>query len=477
MTKSSKNILISINILVLCIGLGLYILQNKLYSWNILFFTFIALLISCVTLIFTCFSDPLLKNKVIRPSILFSLGYLIVFFQFNFDLLIGNTSANNPIFCSISVINISALLSLIGFTSFVLGNLFATNKNSYKLSQNNNIQLYNINSFLRIQKYLLLLCIIVYFYYLGKSILSGEYIYSQATMDESAGSVTNYLAVLIYVLVFTIFTSLIYLYKYNSITLSFGKFIISNGIIFNLSIFLFLMLQFIIGDRGPIITFILAYLISYLIISKKNINMLSILLSVLGAAIALTVIGQQRNQPKLSIKEIVESKTSPEETTISPFTQELASSYKTLTYSMFNIPEKRDFFYGKILIREGIESFPMMHRLIPIAYSNISYENNSPSFCTYLIQGGNPNYGNGSSVLADIYINFGVIGIVVIMFLWGLIYYKFDLEIYYGNNIYWTLGALIFFSFALYISRATILTPLYYFIPSFLVLKLNKIFK
>ena len=50
----------------------------------------------------------------------------------------------------------------------------------------------------------------------------------------------------------------------------------------------------------------------------------------------------------------------------------------------------------------------------------------SANFITYLIQGNDPSYGDGTSASADLYLDFGGYGVFFGLFIFGLLFQFFD---------------------------------------------------
>lgn len=474
-----KRYLVSIliNLLVIVIAIILLLFSGKGYSKSLLDISLLLIVIPVLIFLKENLSDNRFLNKYLRITLLFTLGFVIVFFQKNIDLFFGFVSeGNNDLFCVSSVVNKCCLYSVVGLSSFFIGN--SIGMSFFKIGSFKKSEKCISLKYISFQKLLFYFFLCTYIYTIAADILSGNYFYNEATMEEAAGSLSNYSNVMIYVIVFTLLTSNVYNCRLNSNKISFYEFISTSGWLFNGALLFYLLLQFMIGDRGPIITIVLAYMLAYFLMSGKKIRMFVAIALVFLGAIMLTTIGQLRHETNiLTISDFVSYKNRSEMNSILPATNELAGSYNTLTYSVANVPLKHDFFYGMIQIREIIIAVPFLHRFLPFAFSEITIENSSSDYCSYLIQGYNRTYGNGSSLLADIYLDFGIVGIIIIMIWLGYFIYRLDMEIYYGNNIYWLLTGLIFFSFSLYISRSVLTTPFYYMIPSFIIIYLRKYFR
>lgn len=426
--------------------------------------------------LYTNYNDKRFKGIYVRITYLFMFGFLIVFFQRNIDLIYGYININNvSIFADILVVKKCFIISLIGLSSFCMGNILFMSKNNVS-SQN---RTYSISKkYLKLQQFLLVLFILIYFYYTASDVLSGNYVYSEETMLANAGSLANYSNVMIYVLTFTILISNGYIFRDTNENMTLKLFFSKNGILCNALLLIYLSLNFMVGDRGPLITISLVYLLVYLSVTRKKIRLIYIVIAVAFVGVLLTTMGEiRRESNKITINDVVMHSNREKVETISPITVELANSYRTFTYTVADIPSKRGYFGGMMQLRELIMSVPFLHRFVPFVYSQKSYENSSTDYCSYLIQGLNRTYGDGTSLLANLYMDFGVLGVICIMFFLGGFMYRLDIEIYDAKNIYWYAVATVVFSFSLYMSRSALTTPLYYILPSVLILYVSKYFR
>ena len=472
-----KQLIIILNAIVILLCSILLLLYNNGYDADIQLASITLSIVPIVLYFIHNNRIASLKGLYLRTSYIFLLGYIIVFFQLNLDLILCYVSPTNSVFANPVVINKCSLLSVIGLCSYFIGNAIAINKdNNFSLKQSFKHSL--PRRFLVFQSALLSIFTLLYLFFNAVHILNGDFIYSEDTMSEKAGSLSNYSSVMVLVLTFTRLASNAFNIKYNNEKLSFFDFLKSNGLLFNISVFMYIAFIFMTGDRGPIITIVLAHAITYVTISRKKIKLSVLVLFILTGGLFITAIGEIRKSTNLlTLSDILLYKGNNVKQSILPITSELAGSYGTFTNVVKEIPESHDYFYGVMQLRELVCAVPFLYRFIPFVFSSKDYENSSSSYCTYLIQGANRTYGNGSSILADLYIDFGYVGIVVFMFIIGHLVVKFDYELYFGRNIYWQMAAVVFFSFSIYISRATLTTPLYYMIPSFIIMFSSKLFK
>lgn len=469
-----KNLTVIINSLVIILSLIL-LMVNDSYDESLLQLVVLLAVIPILTFFLSNSRIEGLKGQYLRTSYVFLIGFLIVFFQYNLDLTVKNVTVANSVFASTSSICPAAIMSLIGLCSYVIGtNSGMQNRNVNIIQKKEPIS----KRYLMVQKYLFVFFVLVYLYYNATNILSGGFIYNEETMAENAGSLSNYSAVMILVMIFSILCSNVYNLKLRNEKVTVFKFVRMNGLLFNIPLIAYLTFVFMTGDRGPILTTVLSYTITYVVACERKIRLVTLAAVVIIGGTLLTIIGNVRKETNLlTIQEMVSYRKNRDVKSVLPSTLELAGSYNTFTYSVDRIPSTHGYFYGAMKLRDLGYSVPFLYRLAPFVYSKKEYENGTTSYCTYLIQGVNRTYGNGSSLLADIYLDFGVIGIIIIMFFLGKFIVRIDFELFFGNNLYWLMIGVVFFSYSIYLSRATLVTPLYYIVPSYIILYCRKFVK
>ena len=470
-----KSYIIIFNCIIILVSFVLLGFIGESYSSTIQLLSIILASCSLLSYLINNLQCNLLKGIYLRASFLFVLGYIIVYFQCNIDVLCGFIKTTDDfIFAKYGIINKSCLYSVIGLSSFVLGNAVGLSKIQVKKRILKTVAISDIFYFFL--SVMLVTFVAIFMYYNAITILSGNYYYNQTTIEDSAGSLSNYSNVMIYVCIFLTLACKSYNYNILKEKMSFLKFIWKNGLLFNISVLIYLAFVFMTGDRGPLIAITLAHIISYQTASKFKIKPLRLFFIAIAAGFIIAAIGQVRSTSNLvSLNEIFNSdlESTP---SILPVTQEMARSYNTFSYSVWSVPEKIDNFYGVMQLRDITYSVPFMYRLFPFLFSKNDSFNSSSNFCTYLIQGANSTYGNGSSVLVNAYVDFGLIGIVLIMLLIGFAIVKIDYELYYTSSFQWSIVAVIFFSFSLYLSRSNVYMPLYYILPSLIFISLVKPF-
>jgi oligosaccharide repeat unit polymerase len=100
---------------------------------------------------------------------------------------------------------------------------------------------------------------------------------------------------------------------------------------------------------------------------------------------------------------------------------------------------------------------------IPFANGLLGLPRPTSNYISHLIQGNYLSYGNGTSVIADFYLDGGWLGVVVLMFIFGYFVKQFEYVLFAGNY-----SSLLLFCIAFYFSIHFISVP-----RSFLLLNLK----
>lgn len=418
-----------------------------------------------------------LNGQFLKHSTLFLVGFLIVHFQYIIDYLIDNVDDTNFfIWVNRSVVIRGLLISSLGLISFLLGYLIFNSKKK-KLSKRNK-EITVTTTGLKIAASVSLL---IYFLTVNPLYLLGYY------GSEEMGSTATYA-----VLIFTLTISAIIIQtcrnlRLNNLTnLSFRFYFKELGVITLSLIGVYLLSVLLSGDRGPIITMSLTFLTGYLFVSGKKISFKFGVIAVFCGALAISILGEVRNQSKdmtfsSKIQDALDQKKAGNESSFLPPTQELATSIRTLHAAINYVPEQEGFFLGRFQFQQVAVSIPFARFFLEQVYksNDIKYAG-SAFYITWINQGNYPNSGDGTSCVVDFYLDFGVFGVMVGMFLFGYMTRFMETAFFSGEPISLFLHVLsvVYISDAIYISRSSVLFELKYVIWTFAILYLNKmIFK
>src|SRR5690606_713028 len=109
-----------------------------------------------------------------------------------------------------------------------------------------------------------------------------------------------------------------------------------------------------------------------------------------------------------------------DQTSFFGFTEELAQSVRILFRATSIFPYNQDYLYGQTMIIDISSFVPFLSRYIVDNLSIPPEYTSSTRFFTIQGQGYSYTYGEGSEIIADIYINFGFLGVVLFFSIFGL---------------------------------------------------------
>ncbi|MBL7086578.1 MAG: oligosaccharide repeat unit polymerase [Candidatus Cloacimonetes bacterium] len=422
------------------------------------------------------------EMRLLSISTIFILGYFVVFYQvflldlFGFELV---KVYYKLIWISKEVMQRSFGIASIGLLAFYVG------ASSIKLRSHKNIKnAIDITS----PNSIFVVLTLAYVFYILFFIFAGSYRYGIYYAKDASP-----LAVYLYKL-FVVCLSAAVIIKISHITSYKEKKLSAKQYLSNLGFpLLFLLIWHIafstfVGDRGPVISFTLLAFAMYFIRWQK-LNLLRIIVAVFLIAFLLTLIGKIRSYQSLGLEygkrfSKVVSEYSEKEGIDSKFgikipaseTIELALSIQTLNYSLYNVPDFYKFRYGLFQLNYFISIIPGLSGMTnSLLYDGMERYKSSSTFITYLIQGDNPSYGNGTSIIADFYLDFGVLGVVVGLYLLGFFVGRNESRLWKGYQkptLLW-IAILILFSKSLYLNRSSIGLEFSNIVLIFLFIKLN----
>lgn len=406
-------------------------------------------------------NNPIIKKQHIRTSNLFIIGFIIVHFQMYIDLFWGFVSEDNIyLFINNRIATKSLLISSIALNVFFLG--YELNKTSESV-----IEVPKFNSDIlntRLLFFLSFFFLFLYFITVNKSYLAGNY------GKVEKGEIASYASFLFE----NVMASLLIIKARNilirenfNVNLKRVLYYMKAEIIL-LSIYLISIM--ISGERDLLILNGL-FLVGILMYSSKIKIKISYIFIFVGiAAFTLTLLGAARNFKdegntffdKITIA--LESNTDNGHYTDSFLnsTKELASSGRTLNIAVDAMEQGNRHTYGLFALQDLMLLIPSLKGTVINMYEIPNFLTSSAQYLTYLDQGAHPIWGVGTSCVADTYIDFGVVGIIIFYLLFGFIVRRSELMIYNKKIVSFIplTASLLLFSYSVYISRATVLYSL-----------------
>jgi len=155
-------------------------------------------------------------------------------------------------------------------------------------------------------------------------------------------------------------------------------------------------------------------------------------------------------------------------------TAELATSVRCLTHTIYNIPDFYSYQFGYFQLKQILAIIPKVSSLSTEAIGKDEIYDSSAMFISYLIQGNNIKYGDGTNSISDLYLDFGVIGVVIGFFLFGIFIKTGENALMYGTrSMLLFLSILVYFANSITIARSSILFQIQVIFQTYLIIVLN----
>lgn len=299
------------------------------------------------------------------------------------------------------------------------------------------------------------------------------------TIGSTYIGVSSYYYVLLVRMIYLLGILMIYRKIFNN---RINKSLIQKEDIIPLILFLLFVLYILIGgDRGPVFTILLILFFGF--VASKG---MAIKLKTTGVIILIAILFYSL----FTFIEVL--RLSDFE---SPNIEALESAYyyyqtyetvsglqlRTTALAIEGIQTNQyDHTYGMFTIQSLVKSIPFIGNNIIRAFidDNSIFANGSARLLTIQNSGVNYTSGLGTTYLADLFIEFGLIGIIVFSFLYGILVGVFDNKIknksFRGFVDFMLIAYFVAFSF--YVGRSTIIGFLVYFIHSWFIYMFIKMF-
>jgi len=187
------------------------------------------------------------------------------------------------------------------------------------------------------------------------------------------------------------------------------------GVIQKFTLFFFLIYLVVLGDRSTMFGYVVVLGAVY----TNYVKPLSLKKLIIGICIGLIVntagdIGRLSAERTITsfTKEVLTRK---EGVSLESGAYKLAGSVRTLNQAVSVIPSQDYYFLGKLKVSELISIIPLTGKLLPY---NLQYFSSS-QYLTWSIQK-HFRSGTGSTIVADIYVDFGYPFVVIILLLLGI---------------------------------------------------------
>lgn len=476
-------------------GITLLFFYCEQYSSMSSIFIFEMISIDAI-LIFVFFYNRNYENWF-RTDVLFILGFIVVHLQWPLLFCYGIIPKNaSRIWYHTNVVNYGTWLSTIGLGAWMFGYesiknkfefrrfrplLIAEDKN-YKSSIEHNLKPNTIshNNLFELKRYLSLninylairnLTITFFFLFLlsvGSEFLNGKFL---GTSNWNAGSTYFYL---IFGLLINIVWIIELVRKKNNQKISLLQLILKTDKILIFVTITYLALFLSIGERGGPLQLIFIILIVYSMIYRP-IKKIELIGGIIAGAFFFSIIsiGRAANTGTAISSGFQNFKFSG----LQSLTVELADSVRTLYRAIANVPEHHYYFMGKLWLNDILSIIPFLQNILTKFNGLNTIEMSSANYITFLTLGKKAISGEGTTLIGDIFMNFGLPGILLFMYLLGCLFSFAQFKVDTLRNFNWLIIHSLFASFAIYISRGSLTLLLRPILWSLLLLWIFKIIR
>ena len=407
------------NLFVLLSLICLYLFHSNFYDKQIVIISLLVCILESIYIL------AVFKKYIIKPSFIFVLSFFIVNCQKHIDLILGRIDIYDYLFVNPYLINKVSLLSAISFVVMSLGyDCFhvrgSVRRDNFRVDR----------SVIKIVTVIQIISFIIWAFSLRVDDLTGESYINSGSYDSNSRFYQEFIFVCSQIM------SLAFVAKYLgdiSIRYLFSRFpklILVTSVVF-------VIVKLMSGDRGFAIFTLIMYFIFALMVTKIKVRIFLIFPVIVLGALIMTGISQSRLMGgKLSFYEKISYALNRDNTiaytgsSIFFPTNELASSIRP-NYVALNdiIYNNNPYLLGKFHFCYILNSIPFIGSYI-IDNLNIDKKYRSSSeYVTITNSGQFYSSGLGSNTIADFYLELGVIGVVVGMFIIGCVLKYLDCNV------------------------------------------------
>lgn len=448
---------------------------------KVLFDAGLIIIVLCVWLFFWHSQHTPLRGYWLKPSNFFIMAFIAVNFQYLLDYRLGFKDDSSMHILYPQILNQCLVLGVVGLLAFTAGYVRWRADREPRVADSGLERAKNLISTLRTPIIVLhLLTFIAFVWTIDlDAFLSGEsYSESTATYShiEKLLGAMNVLVVLCSVVKTKSGESLkAYLSSFHWISLSiFG---------------IYMVLRLISGDRGPFVYTSLLLFYGYAFNHRKKYRLLITLLVVVAAAFAMSVVGIARsldlNQDFFSRVDRASSVFAASgrfaDRSVSPLTEELGFSFVVNQTDVYAIEvEEEKLHPGSYLLISLLNGIPFIPSLITRIF-HISYEDFSSTGFANVHFFGNMErtWSVGTTIIGDFFLQFSIFGVLIGLFLAGIIMKEVDMTIYVKERSQISIPLLVFAlayaSKGLYLPRSLLFGELSTVILTLIVFLLLKV--
>jgi oligosaccharide repeat unit polymerase len=465
---------------------SLFLFLNSPLGINDGFILSILLNVIISSIFFLLYQKHIHKKFVfISISFLFLVSIYITHFQIGLIHILGfkieNIAFENFIWGDTSKGNLSIAISSLAVVSFFVGHIF----NEKKIKRNI-IGKYQIKKYEHLINFLTFSSILFYILFF---INSGSYkLGNYASGDQE--DIANYFLTLFRILIKA--ALILKMYSLSLIInnkLSIREYIAFIGKPLTAIVLWHILFSIYVGDRAPILVFSILYFGVFFLYNTSKRFKVILISSFIIIPILFSFLGSSRSRVGENSFISNTNSTSYESRYSGNFSQvesanpglstlELALSVRCFNHALSNVPSKYDYKYGSYQFKQILASIPFLSGVVEAFKDGNKEEASSADFITFLIQGRNSTYGDATTPIADLYLDFGVFGVVIGFFIFGRWAKKADLIIILRHPtslINW-IAIMFFWSGSIYLGRATFLYYLQTIVQIYIIVTFLNLF-
>lgn len=354
-----------------------------------------------------------LSNIYLRHSVFFLICFSIVFFQYHIDYIIGFIGEDaEKIWIDTKYVSKSLALTILVLNSFFIGYRFRQSKEHHEKVKYTLSYTYDVKKYVCYLGYFL---IFVYLFTVDKDFLYGGY-----AKGGEAGEVNVVIVLLQSVIIAAM---ALYCYDYKNVRMNTSAFVRTFSKPLGL-ILLYILAILVSGRRGGAVRMVSLLLIVYLFVIYR-VNYKRLFLVAIGLGFVFAIIGAIRQMDDGTVSAGMDILT--DNYSISPFTKELAGSIQTLHVAVSNFPHYFPYNYGITFFPGFLVLIPGAERLYrEVLTSGVPM--GSGDVLTNIYFNNDPQWGLGSSLIADSYISFGTLGSIILFAILGIFFRYLEVE-------------------------------------------------
>ena len=409
--------------------------------------------------------DNNIRMIFLRPSFLFVIAYLIVFFQRPADYLLGYVSGYIKI-GEVRFMLTSLNYAVVGLCLFIIGYLIESKKSTSGRNIWFHTNIVSLNIYAVLSSVLIVLVLLL----VPKEVLMGGYSNDMLTN----ASIYNYLAswsntiLIAYIVQFTINAKQTRELEGCSVI----RYLRGVGIWQNANVIVYTLIVLNVGDRGPLVVMVFSYYLSYIIVSNRKLSKILILIAFCLGVVVTSILGdtkQYRDNNTIMdrLTSLYENQDNQPKESFLPATEQLSGSYCCLPIALQMVPEHEDFSYGASTISDLVSGIPFVGRFFHLPAST-SYR------ISRYAMGEDFSFGLGTNCLAALYMDGGLFFIILGMFVFGIVLRKFEVYIFSGtaSSFFVFCMAFYFLTRVVYIPRSSLFSPFKYALWMYLIMSL-----